>query len=788
MNELNLHFPVYVFQTSYGKHLCQSVYSKRKRLILNIDEADLLSILDHLSGICCSYDIDIFNLIQNNCFTNNFKSEEKSDLSLICPYLQGFSNLFQERLLSLENLRNICLYEHFHQKQSSDGSITNENFEMNILPRNFDSRIEEICVKNGSFSDANDIPFPMNLVPCSSNMVYSKVLAGTSNINQSLFSTLPLYINFQPGQQKKSTLVFAADKIITPIYGLFYYEVRVGKYFLERNFSVGFHKTSADDINSKFTLNDFPGISQSSFAINSSFLSFEQTNRAINNRKETSCHDFSFQPDDVIGCGIDYFNSIIFFTKNGKFSGVAFKSINFPVIPVLSFSRQTSELQKECSFTIFSELVSDGYFFQDYDLCNFLDLFTNMKRCYPSAVVLEKKNHQELPEADYNSDVSNNLSNKLFINFGLNFDLNTRPGSKFGQFSHFSKPFIYDIESYSNQVKRKCYSFINMKMRNSQLFDPQPVLSHNFGGAASSGSLVINSRMLKEHSLKLLMDKIILSYFRQSGFISSHDVFKEEMGSSHSLAFLNEKALPNATRNYFSLNFKIIKSFFQTNKFDDLLNFLETYYPTLFGKSTKMGTKLPPSNQMISSFDFNPVQNLIFKIKAIKLFELFRDYINLKNENKVKPSNTQLNKAVLYSQQLAFEFNGSQQISQMLNRIINLILCDSITLIGKKLGDIHEAPAFSYLSTKTKSDFVLFSKFNTLILQDLNLFNSFKHDVFMDLNSFILKFYEHQESSFLEKIILHTNTYSNYIQQNNYDPVYLFIDSWNDFFGSDHEG
>ena len=49
------------------------------------------------------------------------------------------------------------------------------------------------------------------------------------------------------------------------------------------------------------------------------------------NNKKVNKYGENFVKDDIIGCGVDLENKSIFYTKNGKFLGYAFKDINFEI-------------------------------------------------------------------------------------------------------------------------------------------------------------------------------------------------------------------------------------------------------------------------------------------------------------------------------------------------------------------------------------------------------------------------------------------------------------------------
>ena len=55
---------------------------------------------------------------------------------------------------------------------------------------------------------------------------------------------------------------------------------------------------------------------------------YHSKGRSYNNKKQTKYGE-TFAKGDIIGCGVDFINKSIFYTKNGKFLDFAFKDINF---------------------------------------------------------------------------------------------------------------------------------------------------------------------------------------------------------------------------------------------------------------------------------------------------------------------------------------------------------------------------------------------------------------------------------------------------------------------------
>ena len=55
---------------------------------------------------------------------------------------------------------------------------------------------------------------------------------------------------------------------------------------------------------------------------------YHSKGKSYNNKKNNKYGE-SFKKGDIIGCGIDFINKSIFYTKNGKFLDFAFKEVNF---------------------------------------------------------------------------------------------------------------------------------------------------------------------------------------------------------------------------------------------------------------------------------------------------------------------------------------------------------------------------------------------------------------------------------------------------------------------------
>lgn len=181
--------------------------------------------------------------------------------------------------------------------------------ETESLPRRKRSR-SSILQRRDSINILKHYPLPYKLI--------------IPNANNCTFSQDSLTLNLPSNSKSNDTVLIKANNSIPSQTGLFYYETTI----LPAN-------PNLNSFNSNSPINvsigvihsymespaKFPGLESGSFGYNAydgTIVANQTTNRSFSS---------PFGVGDVIGCGIDYTNNLIFFTKNGVSLGVAFREI-----------------------------------------------------------------------------------------------------------------------------------------------------------------------------------------------------------------------------------------------------------------------------------------------------------------------------------------------------------------------------------------------------------------------------------------------------------------------------
>ncbi|CDO74777.1 hypothetical protein BN946_scf185001.g25 [Trametes cinnabarina] len=122
-----------------------------------------------------------------------------------------------------------------------------------------------------------------------------------------------------------------ANHPIPPACGIYYYEVEILHKCPKGPISIGF---SAPDVR----LSRLPGWERNSWGYHA------DDGWAFPGHKEGSVYGPTFDTGDVIGCGIDFSQNRVFYTKNGSFLGMVFENVgkNTEVYPCIGM-RQTNE-------------------------------------------------------------------------------------------------------------------------------------------------------------------------------------------------------------------------------------------------------------------------------------------------------------------------------------------------------------------------------------------------------------------------------------------------------------
>ncbi|KAL7285967.1 hypothetical protein ACG7TL_001082 [Trametes sanguinea] len=122
-----------------------------------------------------------------------------------------------------------------------------------------------------------------------------------------------------------------ANHPIPPACGIYYYEVEILHKCPKGPISIGF---SAPDVR----LSRLPGWERNSWGYHA------DDGWAFPGHKEGSAYGPTFDTGDVIGCGIDFSQNRVFYTKNGSFLGLVFENVgkNTEIYPCIGM-RQTNE-------------------------------------------------------------------------------------------------------------------------------------------------------------------------------------------------------------------------------------------------------------------------------------------------------------------------------------------------------------------------------------------------------------------------------------------------------------
>ncbi|KAI9070176.1 SPRY-domain-containing protein [Trametes sanguinea] len=122
-----------------------------------------------------------------------------------------------------------------------------------------------------------------------------------------------------------------ANHPIPPACGIYYYEVEILHKCPKGPISIGF---SAPDVR----LSRLPGWERNSWGYHA------DDGWAFPGHKEGSAYGPTFDTGDVIGCGIDFSQNRVFYTKNGSFLGMVFENVgkNTEIYPCIGM-RQTNE-------------------------------------------------------------------------------------------------------------------------------------------------------------------------------------------------------------------------------------------------------------------------------------------------------------------------------------------------------------------------------------------------------------------------------------------------------------
>ncbi|KAL7333707.1 hypothetical protein PS15p_202572 [Mucor circinelloides] len=150
-----------------------------------------------------------------------------------------------------------------------------------------------------------------------------------------------------------------------PQCGIYYYEITVISMGNDGLFAVGFGNAT------HHTLDKLPGASLGSFGYHG------QNGHIYKQNSKGVPYGPTFEHGDVIGCGVNYFNDTVFFTKNGVSLGCAFDSLDLSsqmLYPCIGLSTQGEKItanfgQAEFAFDIV-QYIQDQQSTAIHQICN----------------------------------------------------------------------------------------------------------------------------------------------------------------------------------------------------------------------------------------------------------------------------------------------------------------------------------------------------------------------------------------------------------------------------------
>ncbi|GMM36233.1 glucose-induced degradation complex subunit [Saccharomycopsis crataegensis] len=564
--------------------------------------------------------------------------------------------------------------------------------------------------------------------------------------------------------------------------GLFYFEVKIKTNIKSYNLSLGFaksghvyaKKTSPSEVNSKIAISDFPGRADMTFGFNGQSATVGYGNRNVKS------YGYSFGYNDIIGCGIDFYNKQIFYTKNGEYLGPAFtKLANCQFLtPVIGFNSHNHN--KETDNNMVHSLTNNVFQIRN----------SNNDRSFSST------NFQSFTESldQYNN---NYVLHEIITNFGLSKD-----GRQEGE------NFYFDINGYINKIKSEIYT----KVYRSNL-----ELCNNYESSVNLEKLVKQERMNKQFSIPSLLNdnapeidvalkdldkqqllstgidrqrlvlkdfecksainSLIKNYFDHLGYVDAKKSFLKELESEKPISgsedvVMLEAAPEDDAEEVQSSRKRTMRELILGDDIDGALKFLQQYYNEFFNiNESDYGSNYATDVANKKGGD-KLAESLVFELQCIKLIKLIRKCI----DDGVVSSNYE-DEAICFTKYLMKQHKHSSAKVRVLNGLFQLLItenCGREERDGQDDEDVYEEEYISISDSpraKTKS-------FDHL-LRDKN-FESLKLKITDRLNSFILKKSGKSAISDLEKVVNLTNFYLRKMNRENLADEVVFININND--------
>ncbi len=251
-----------------------------------------------------------------------------------------------------------------------------------------------------------------------------------------------------PRQPESVTFLLKSNNYVPYNCGIFYFEVKINSDIKHYNFSIGFAKSSSvyvskvdpSQVNSDISFDELPGVAEFTYGFNGQLGTVSYFNTG------SKQYGTKFGSNDIIGCGINFYDDTIFYTKNGQYLGVAFEDVDCEyAVPIIGFNSSYDEGHAK------SQL--------------------NSVRSLTNSVYLNRPQEDAAPGFQSFGDSLDKFNNNyvlhdLHTNFGFTVKhqdgIITGPKETFSKFSEsVSRNFYFDINGYISSLKTKIFTKMN---------------------------------------------------------------------------------------------------------------------------------------------------------------------------------------------------------------------------------------------------------------------------------------------------------------------------------------
>lgn len=308
--------PPYLLLTTFGERLQESMSneSKETEKVVRLTELSTSGVMGSLPGRFTDY---------NDQFVQTI-----SDSGDILEHAMNRGGQNQEETSANSN-RNIIQSVHYDEEMADLGDFAEEDsVSVSRNPNDFDGEEHEDgsdnvngdAKKRSKGSIGKNYPLPTKWVTSPNSPLA---------LSQNGLNVKFAFRQSQPAQRHYDVKCAKGNAVIPINCGVFYYEIRVlnassKNYEKACDISLGF--MNAGELSN---ISKAPGLENGTYGFHGA------DGNVYANHTLSEKYNKPFGINDVIGCGVNFTNKTIFYTKNGVHLGTAFKDVYSPLVAVI---------------------------------------------------------------------------------------------------------------------------------------------------------------------------------------------------------------------------------------------------------------------------------------------------------------------------------------------------------------------------------------------------------------------------------------------------------------------